>query len=322
MKEEKILVVGGAGYVGSHVNKMLDEEGYRTIVLDNLSTGCKEAVTRGTFIQGDMANPDLLDAIFAAHPIKAVMHFAAFIDVGESVHHPLKYYRNNVSNTLTLLSAMQKHGVKLFIFSSTAAIFGIPEEKRITELHPAHPINPYGRSKLMAEKILEDVEAAYGIRSISLRYFNAAGGDPDGEIKNHKKKETNLIPILLRSLKHGNKEIAIFGTDYATPDGTCVRDFVHIFDLGAAHITAMEQLIEGAPSNRYNLGNGRGFSVKEVIREAEKITGISPKVTLGPRRAGDPPVLLADSAKAERELNWSPRYPDLETMIEHAWRAI
>jgi UDP-glucose 4-epimerase len=322
MKKEHILVVGGAGYIGSHVNKMLEDEGYYTIVIDNLSTGSKEAVTRGKFIYGDMANTELLDAIFSSNIISAVMHFAAFIDVGESVFQPLKYYSNNVSNTLNLLNAMQRHGVKRFIFSSTAAIFGIPEEKLITEFHPTHPINPYGNSKLMVERILHDFDTAYGIKSSCLRYFNAAGGDPDGEVKNHKKKESNLIPILLRSLKHGDQKVTIFGEDYQTPDGTCIRDYIHICDLGAAHISAMEHLIEGRPSSRYNLGNGRGFSVREVINAAEKVTGIKPQITIGPRRAGDPPTLLADSHKARSELNWIPRYPELETMIEHAWNAI
>lgn len=322
MKKKEILVVGGAGYVGSQVNKMLDNEGYSTVVLDNLSTGSEKAVTRGVFIKGDMANTELLDAVFNAHSFLAVIHFAAYIDVGESVYHPLKYYQNNVSNTLNLLMVMKKYGVKHFVFSSTAAIFGIPAEEQISETHPAQPINPYGHSKLMVERILEDFDKAYGIRSSCLRYFNAAGGDPDEEIKYYKKKETNLIPILLKSLKCGSKEITIYGSDYPTKDGTCIRDFVHISDLGQAHISAMEHLAEGRESSRYNLGNGRGFSVKDVIRETEKITGITPIVFTGPRRQGDPPVLLADSSRAERELNWRPKYRDLETMIEHAWKAI
>lgn len=322
MDAGEILVVGGAGYIGSHVNKMLDEAGYNTIVLDNLSTGNRKSATRGKFIEGDMANTELLDEIFTAHPIKAAMHFAAFIDVGESVHNPLKYYHNNVTNTLNLLNSMQRHGVKIFIFSSSAAIFGMPQEKLIKEHHPTHPINPYGNSKLMVERILQDFDNAYGIKSTCLRYFNAAGGDPDGEVKNYKKQETNLIPIVLRSLKNGNGTITINGSDYPTPDGTCIRDFIHICDLGAAHIAAMEQLMEGHPSSQYNLGNGRGFSVREVIDAAGEVTGISPKVSIGPRRAGDPPYLLADSHKARNELNWNPQFPNLETMIEHAWNAI
>lgn len=322
MDAGEILIVGGAGYIGSHVNKMLDEAGYNTIVLDNLSTGNKDSATRGKFIEGDMANTELLDEIFTAHPIKAVMHFAAFIDVGESVLSPLKYYHNNVANTLNLLNAMQKHAVNIFIFSSTAAIFGIPQEELIKENHPTHPINPYGSSKLMVERILQDADNAYGIKSSCLRYFNAAGGDPGGEVKNYKKKETNLIPIILKSLKYGNGEITINGSDYPTPDGTCIRDYIHICDLGAAHIAAMEQLINGGPSSQYNLGNGRGFSVREVIDAAEKVTGISPKITIGPRRIGDPPTLLADSQKARKMLKWKPLFPDLETMIEHAWNSL
>lgn len=320
--EKTVLVVGGAGYIGSHVNKLLDEAGYQTIVFDNLSTGSRKTVTRGTFIEGDIANSELLDEVFKAHKIDAVMHFAAFTDVGESVINPLKYYHNNVCHTLNLLNAMRRNDVKTIIFSSTAAIFGLPKSDKITELHPQQPINPYGESKLMVEQILKDMEEAYGIRSCCLRYFNAAGGDPEGEVKNFKKKESNLIPVILRSLKKGDHSMTIFGTDYPTPDGTCIRDYIHILDLGQAHIKAMEQLFNGESSCCYNLGNGQGFSVKEVINAAEKVTKIPVNAVHGKRRPGDPPILLADSQKAFKELGWKPQFPELEEMISHAWKAL
>lgn len=320
--EKTILVVGGAGYIGSHVNKQLDDAGYQTVVYDNLSTGSRGAVTRGTFIEGDIGNSELLDEVFKSHKIDAVMHFAAFTDVGESVVNPLKYYHNNVCHTLNLLNAMQRNGIKVFIFSSTAAIFGLPQSDKITESHPQKPINPYGESKLMVEQILKDMDSAYGIRSCCLRYFNAAGGDPEQEVKNFKKKESNLIPVILRSLKNGDHSMTIFGTDYDTPDGTCIRDYIHILDLGQAHIQAMEQLFQGKPSCCYNLGNGQGFSVKEVIQAAEKVTRIPVKAVNGGRRAGDPPILLADSQKAFQELGWKPQFPQLEEMISHAWNAL
>lgn len=317
-----ILVVGGAGFIGSHINKMLDEAGYQTIVLDNLSTGHRDAVTRGTFIEGDMSNTPLLDKLFSENKIEAVMHFAAYIDVGESVAYPYKYYHNNVANTLNLLHSMQRHGVKTFIFSSTAAIFGIPEADLISEEHPCHPINPYGASKLMVEKILRDFDHAYNLRYCSLRYFNAAGGDPDGEIKNFKKQESNLIPIILRSLKNGDGTMTINGSDYNTRDGTCIRDYIHICDLGKAHITAMEQLFSGASSSCYNLGNGQGFSVKEVICAVEKVTNLKVNALKGKRRPGDSPILLANSKKAQKELDWTPQFPELSIIIDHAWKAL
>jgi len=322
MSKKKILVVGGAGYIGSHVNKLLNEAGYETVVFDNLSTGNRKAVTRGLFIQGDMANLDDLERLFSTHKFDAVMHFAACIDVGESVLDPAKYYVNNVVNTLNLLQTMLRHHVKVFIFSSTAAIFGNPEQPEITEEHSCHPINPYGESKLMVEKILRDFDHAYGLKYCALRYFNAAGGDPDGEIPNLKKKESNLIPAVLRSLKNPSATITIFGDDYPTRDGTGVRDYIHIYDLGAAHITAMKQLLDGGNSACYNLGNGQGFSVKEVIESAEHVTGLKVNSKIGPRREGDPAILLANSAKATQALRWRPQYPELETMIRHAWTAL
>ena len=286
MVGKNILIAGGAGYIGSHVNKMVDQAGYRTIVYDNLTTGNRKAVTRGRFIQGDLANTEELDQVFLEFSIDVVMHFAALIDVGESVTHPAKYYRNNVINTINLLDVMARHSVRTFIFSSSAAIFGNPQEIPITESHPTHPINPYGETKLTVEHILQDYANAYGLKYTSLRYFNAAGGDPDGEVRNYKSKESNLIPVVLQSLKQPNGSVTIFGTDYPTPDGTCIRDYIHICDLGQAHVNAMTRLLDGADSACYNLGNGQGFSVREVINSAEKTTGLPVNVVEGSRRLG------------------------------------
>lgn len=322
MSTKNILVTGGAGFIGSHVVKMLDQYGYHPIVFDNLSRGNEKAVTRGTFVKGDLNNTQDLEKIFSSYDIKAVMHFAAFIDVGESMLEPAKYYINNVVNTINLLEAMRKHGIKIFIFSSTAAIFGLPQQTHIGENHPCVPINPYGETKLIVEKILRDYASAYDLRYTSLRYFNAAGGDPEGEIKNYKVKESNLIPIVLRSLMQPNGIVTINGTDYPTPDGTCIRDYIHVNDLGDAHILAMERLLKGASSENYNLGNGNGFSVRDVISAAETATGKLVRTKEGARRPGDPPQLVADSHKARKDLGWSPRYSDLKVMVAHAWQAL
>lgn len=316
-----VLVVGGAGFIGSHVNEKLYRSGYETIVLDNLSSGSRKAVLHGAFIQGDIADRALLEKIFSTYKIDAVMHFAAYLQVGESVTQPLKYYQNNVAATLNLLEVMLKHNVKIFIFSSSAAIFGIPKEKYVKEDHPCHPINPYGQTKLMVETILADLDPACGLRYTALRYFNAAGGDPEGLIKNEGTSQQNLIPIVLRSIRQKGT-VTIFGTDYPTPDGTGVRDYIHVDDLASAHIKAMERLFKGSGSACYNLGSGRGYSVREVITAAEKVTGHHVSVLEGPRRAGDPPHLLADSEKAYRELGWKPQYPQLEKIISDAWRAL
>jgi UDP-glucose 4-epimerase len=316
----EILVVGGAGFIGSHVNKMLHRAGYNTIVLDNLSRGHREVVHDGIFIEGDLADTALLDHIFAIHSIDAVMHFAAFIDVGESVKNPAKYYLNNVSHTLNLLNAMLRHEVKTFIFSSTAAIFGQPLSPLINEEHPCNPINPYGETKWIIEKMLRDFETAYGFKFCCLRYFNAAGGDPEGEIKNFQMQTSNLIPRILLSLKKPDGTITIYGTDYSTRDGTCIRDYIHLEDLGTAHILVMEQLLAGSSSKFYNLGNGHGFSVREVIHTVESVLGRKVKIVEGERRQGDPACLLADPSKAIRELNWHVHY-SLNDMIEHAWKA-
>ena len=315
-----ILVVGGAGFIGSHVNKMLHQTGYQTVVLDNLSRGHRETISQGYFVEGDLGDQHILDHIFSHYPIQAVMHFAAFIDVGESVAHPSKYYHNNVTNTLNLLMAMVQHDVKTFIFSSTAAIFGNPLDSLISESHPCSPINPYGETKWIVEKMLRDFEHAYGLKSCCLRYFNAAGGDPEKKIKNRQLHTHNLIPRILLSLKKKEGSLTVYGTDYPTSDGTCIRDYIHIEDLGHAHIAAMQQLFEGAPSASYNLGNGKGYSVKEVIQAVEKVLGKRVHVIEGPRRPGDPPILLADPRKAMTHLKWKPRYA-LDEMIEHAWHA-
>lgn len=317
-----ILVVGGAGFIGSHVTKALGRRGYHPIVFDNLSTGHRNAVTYGTFVQGDLAHPEDLDDVFSAYPITAVMHFAALIDVGESVADPAKYYLHNVAYTLNLIQAMRKHDVNILIFSSSAAIFGHPDQIPVCENHPCRPISPYGQTKLMVEKILHDCDRAYGLKSSCLRYFNAAGGDPKGEIKNYKQKETNLIPLVLRSLKDPTKPLTIYGTDYPMRDGTCVRDYIHLEDLASAHILAMEKLLNGGESAHYNLGNGNGFSVREVITAAEEATGLKVRAVEGARRPGDPPILVANACKARNELGWTPVYTDIKEMISHAWQAL
>lgn len=320
MPSPNILIAGGAGFIGSHVAKMLERRGYRPVVFDNLSSGSQKAIGDIPFILGDLARTEDLDLAFKKFPFNAVMHFAALIDVGESVVNPLKYYVHNVSYTLNLIEAMQRHNVNALIFSSSAAIFGLPQQPRINEDHPCRPINPYGETKLMVEKILRDCDTAYGLKSSCLRYFNAAGGDPLGEVKNFKRKEANLIPLVLRHLKNPSQPVTIFGADYPTPDGTCIRDYIHLEDLGTAHILALEQLLKTNVSTNYNLGNGNGFSVREVIRAAKSVTGLKVSVIEGSRRAGDPAQLIADARKARRELGWTPHYT-LEQMIAHAWQA-
>jgi len=318
----KVLVVGGAGLIGSHTNKALHQDGFDTVVLDNLSSGFKEAVVVGEFVEGDLSDRSLLDTLFLKHEFKAVFHFAAHLDVGESVRNPLKYYQNNVSNTLNLLEAMQHHRVSYFVFSSSAAVYGIPEKIPIPETHKKMPINPYGKTKLMIEEIVHDFEGAYGLKHCNLRYFNAAGGDPEGRIYNYRRKEHNLIPVLLLNTFQNKRSIQIFGDDYPTPDGTCLRDYIHVDDLSRAHVLALRRLLDGAPSSTYNLGNGKGFSVKEVVDATQAITRIPLTIQLEKRRPGDPPVLLADASKARDELGWIPRYPDLESMVSHAWAAL
>lgn len=320
MEKELILVTGGAGFIGSQVNQVLHDKGYDTVVYDNLSSGNRNTVLAGTFIEGDLSEAEKVNSLFKAYNIKAVMHFAASTEVGESVANPAKYYQNNLSNTLILLEALRKNAVHYFVFSSTAAVYGIPQNDKIKETDPCFPINPYGRSKLFVESILQDYYSAYSLHSTSLRYFNAAGGDPKERIKSYKEKEANLIPIVLNSIL-SSQPVIINGTDYPTRDGTCVRDYIHVADLADAHILAMEKLFKEGGQTCYNLGNGQGYSILEVLSAAESVSGKKINKVVGKRRAGDPPVLLADASKAHRELSWRPIYPELETIIEHAWQA-
>jgi len=315
----KILVVGGAGYIGSHMVKKLANAGNDVITLDNLSYGYRDAVRYGEFVEGDLGDDAVLSNIFEAGDIDAVMHFAGFIQVGESMLKPSMYYHNNVTNTLTLLDAMLRFDVKNFIFSSTAAIFGEPEYTPIDEKHTRQPINPYGHSKLMIEQVLDDYDQAYGLRSTCLRYFNAAGADPDGELGERHVPETHLIPLILQAASGRREDIKVFGDDYATDDGTCVRDYIHINDLCEAHSLALQKMMKDNLSARYNLGNGKGFSVKQVIDVAKEVSGNDFKVSIEPRRAGDPAVLVADATLAKQTLNWRPEFADLKSIVKTAW---
>jgi UDP-glucose 4-epimerase len=314
-----ILVVGGAGYIGSHMVKLLGASGHDVITFDNLSKGYRDAVVAGELVEGDLANPEQLDGLFQAAKIHAVMHFASFIEVGESVIEPAKYYQNNFFNTKNLLDAMVRHGVSHFIFSSTAAIFGEPRYTPIDEAHPRQPINPYGKSKLMVEQMLEDYDRAYGLKSVCLRYFNAAGADPEGELGERHNPETHLIPLVLQAASGRRDAISVFGDDYATPDGTCVRDYIHVQDLSAAHLLALDHLERKGNSDRFNLGNGQGFSVKQVIDTACAVTGRDIQVHLEARREGDPAVLVADATRARNELGWNPGLSKLDEIIGSAW---
>lgn len=314
----KILVIGGAGYIGSHMVKLLGQKGYCVTTLDDLSSGHRESVLCGEFVHGNFGDRPLLDAVLSKG-FDAVMHFASFIQVGESVQQPDKYYLNNVSYTLGLLDAMRQHGVNKFIFSSTAATFGEPQYTPINEHHPQQPLNPYGRTKLMVEKALADYDKAYGFRSVCLRYFNAAGADPDGQLGERHYPETHLIPLVLQAASGRRAHISVFGCDYGTPDGTCIRDYIHINDLCSAHLLALQSLMRGQGSQTYNLGNGNGFSVQEVIDTAERVTGRKIAVVSGPRRDGDPARLVADASLARKQLGWQPCYSELVTIIQHAW---
>jgi UDP-glucose-4-epimerase GalE len=315
----KILILGGAGYIGSHMCKYLAKRGYTPVVLDNLIYGHREAVKWGPFVEGSMADPALLKQIFSDRDIAAVMHFAAFCYVGESVTEPAKYYQNNVAATLTLLQAMVEEKVNHFIFSSSCATYGEPVEIPMTEGHPRNPINPYGRTKLIVEQMLEDFNKAYGLKSTCLRYFNAAGADPEGELGEDHRPETHLIPLVLQTALGQRETINIFGGDYPTRDGTCIRDYIHIEDLAQAHLLALEKLLKGEPGDQYNLGNGDGHSVKQVIEVAREVSGRDIPARVIARRPGDPAVLISSSEKAFKKLGWKPQYPDLRTIIETAW---
>ena len=318
-RKMNILIVGGAGYIGSHMCKYLSQNGYKPIVLDNLVCGHRESVKWGPFIEGSMEDKALLNRILKEHEIAAVMHFAAFCYVGESVNDPGKYYRNNVAATLALLETIVENDILNFIFSSTCAVYGKPMEIPIKEDHPQYPINPYGRTKLMVEQIMDDFGEAYGLKSVSLRYFNAAGADPDGELGEDHRPETHLIPLVLQTALNRQETINIFGNDYPTNDGTCIRDYIHINDLAQAHLLALERLMSGNPGGPYNLGNGNGYSVKQVVDVARQVTGKPIPSNIVERRPGDPAVLIGSSEKAVKELGWRPQFTDLNTIIETAW---
>jgi len=319
MTKPHILVVGGAGYIGSHMVLDLLRAGYPVVTLDNLSRGHRSLVPGGDFIEGDMGNPADLEQVFQRYPIKAVMHFAAHSQVGESVKQPLMYYRNNVANTVTLLEAMLQAEINTFIFSSSAAVYGEPEKVPITENHPGAPTNPYGTTKLMVEHILRDVSQATELKYCSLRYFNAAGADASGDIGERHDPETHLIPLVLQVASGDRASIHIFGEDYPTPDGTCLRDYIHVSDLTRAHLLALEALLQGGVSATYNLGNSTGYSVKQIIEAARRITGHAIPAVTAERRAGDPAVLVADSGLVREQLGWRPRYEKIEDIIQTAW---
>lgn len=316
----KILVTGGAGYIGSHCCKLLAESGYEPVVYDNLVYGHTWAIKWGPFVKGDISNTELLKEVLIKLQIEAVLHFAAFAYVGESVTNPDIYYSNNVVGTLKLLNAMRECGVKKIVFSSTCATYGNPQTVPLSENHPQNPINPYGKSKLMVETILKDFKSAYQLDFVSLRYFNAAGADPDSEIGEAHHPETHLIPLTLNAALGKGPSLTVFGIDYPTFDGSCIRDYIHVNDLAQAHLLALQALERGNCSEVYNIGNGKGFSVKEVIQTTEKVTGKKISVIYGDRRPGDPPILIADSSKLIRELNWKPNYSRLDTIIETAYQ--
>jgi UDP-glucose 4-epimerase len=317
-----ILVTGGAGYIGSHGVLALQQAGYSVIVLDNLVYGHRdivENVLKVEFVKGDTSDRALLNELFARYPIAGVMHFAAYTYVGESVTEPAKFYRNNVVGTLTLLEAMLAAGIKHFVFSSTCATYGVPKTVPIPENHPQTPISPYGMTKLMVEQILTDFDKAYGLKSVCFRYFNAAGADPGGRLGEDHQPETHLIPLVLLTALGKRQSISIFGTDYPTPDGTCVRDYIHVHDLAQAHVLGLQYLLDGGETTTFNLGNGNGFSVKQVINAARQITGREIPAVECDRRPGDPPALVGSSEKAIAQLGWRPLYPDIESIIRHAW---
>jgi UDP-glucose 4-epimerase len=325
MAQEKstILVTGGAGYIGSHAVKTLQSVGYDVVVLDNLVYGHRdivEKVLQAKLIVGNINDRALLDEIFSTYEIAAVMHFAAYAYVGESVTSPAKYYQNNVASTLTLLEAMVAASVKKFVFSSTCASYGIPKTVPIPEDHPQYPINPYGASKVMVERILKDFDVAYGLKHVIFRYFNAAGADASGLLGEDHTPETHLIPLVLQTALGKRPSVSILGTDYPTPDGTCVRDYIHVSDLAEAHVLGLQYLLQNGDSEVFNLGNGNGFSVKEVIETGRQVTGRDITAIECERRPGDPPVLVGSSEKANQILGWYPKYPNLKEIMTHAWQ--
>ncbi len=314
----RVLVTGGAGYIGSHAAKALSQAGYEVVVFDNLVAGHREAVTFGPFVEGDITDLEAVRRALRDHRISAVMHFAAFLDVGESVREPAKYYRNNVTGALTVLEAMALEQVRLFVFSSTCATYGEPIETPIPETHPQRPINSYGESKLAVERALPHFDQAHGITWVALRYFNAAGADPDGELGEDHAPEIHLIPRAIEAAT-GGRGLQVFGDDYPTPDGTCLRDYIHVTDLADAHVRALEAIADTGVSRVYNLGTGHPHSVREVIDAVERVTGRPVPWTLAPRRPGDPAALYAAAHKAQAELKWTPRFADLDSIVRTAW---
>ena len=319
MGKLNILVTGGAGYIGSHTVKMLEEEGFNVVVYDNLSNGHREAVLNSKLVEGDILDSEKLSQLLSEIKFDACIHFAAFIEVGESVKDPLKFFKNNVSGTLNLLTNLKKHGVKNFVFSSTAAVYGNPEETPIKEHFELNPINPYGNTKFTVEKVLKDMSDAGDINYVALRYFNASGADESGLIGESHNPETHLIPLVLKTAKGERESIKIFGADYPTKDGTCVRDYIHVNDLAKAHILALDYLLDGGKSDVFNCGYGVGYSVKEIIDTAKKVTGINFNVEEADRREGDPAILVADNEKIKSVLGWKPEYNDIKYIIKTAW---
>ncbi len=322
-QEQTILVTGGAGYIGSHAALALKKAGYNVVILDNLSYGHQELVDDVLQIKlviGDTSDRTLLDQLFTTHKIDAVIHFAAYIAVGESVQEPGKYYSNNVASTLNLLSAMLAHGINKIVFSSTCAVYGMPKEVPMTESHPHNPLSPYAASKDMVERILSDFDTAFNLKSVAFRYFNACGADPGGLLGEDHDPETHLIPLALLTALKKRDSLYIFGTDYDTPDGTCVRDYIHVNDLADAHVLGLEYLLSGGASEVFNLGNGNGFSVREVIETAKEVTGLDIPAIESDRRPGDAPILVGSSQKVREMLGWNPNYADLKKIISHAWQ--
>jgi UDP-arabinose 4-epimerase len=315
-----ILIVGGAGYIGSHTAKLVAQAGGSPVVLDNLVYGHRWAVKWGPLVEGDLADTALVDHVLKTHRVTAVIHFAAYAYVGESVTNPRKYFRNNVANTLNLLDAMIDNGVRDIVFSSTCATYGEPTKVPISEDHPQNPVNPYGESKLAVEKILHWYQGAYPLRFAALRYFNAAGADPDGEIGEDHDPETHLIPLAIEAALGRRSGLDIYGTDYPTPDGTAIRDYIHVADLAQAHLLALDALMGGTTRLRLNLGTGQGQSVREVVAAVERASGRKVPVREAGRRAGDPPALVADARQAAAVLGWQPKYSDIDTIVEHAFR--
>ncbi len=321
-EELTILVTGGAGYIGSHAVMALQQSGFEVVVYDNLAYGHPELMERlgVELIVGDTRDRSKLDALLQSRNIAAVMHFAAFIAVGESVQKPELYYQNNVTGTLTLIEAMLAAGIKKFVFSSTCAVYGMPKAIPMTENHPINPLSPYAASKRMVEQILADCDQAHQFKSVIFRYFNASGAEPNGQLGEDHDPETHLIPLALLTALKQRPQLSIFGTDYDTPDGTALRDYIHVCDLASAHVLGLKYLLDGGDSDIFNLGNGNGFSVREVLETAKQVTGLPIPYQESPRRAGDAPVLVGSSEKARNQLGWIPQYPELATIIDHAWR--